>query len=448
MAHGGTGPGSAAADAGVTGLAARAVEHLRCGELAAAHALYAQILDLNPDEPEALSFVAVSALQKGDLSLGVALLERGVAAHPSHADLQKNLGIAYRAAGQFDAALAAFAAATELKPDFTMAFLNQGALLVELGRADEAVSVYLKAIDAGERSGQFLNPAAISPGIRVLLDKASHVLRGARRAALDEALRPLESQHGQAALVRVRHCLDSYLGLAPPIPTAPGQRPMFMTFPGLPAKSWHERADFPWMPELEHHAAAMREELQAVLVQDEGFRPFIEMPEGHPGADYWRGLNRSRAWDAFFFYKDGTREVANHARCPRTSAALEAAPLIRIGEHSPETLFSVLKPGAHIPAHTGVINVRLVVHLPLMVPPDCGIRVGEETRHWEEGKCLVFDDTYEHEAWNKSAATRVVLILDVWNPFLTPVEQEAMRLAIEALGAFHRGHGGKAQSLA
>ena len=108
----------------------------------------------------------------------------------------------------------------------------------------------------------------------------------------------------------------------------------------------------------------------------------------------------------------------------------------------------MLKAGAHIPPHTGVANIRLVVHLPLIVPPDCGIRVGSETRGWEEGRCVVFDDTFEHEAWNKSGQTRVVLICDIWNPYLTPPERDGMRAAIEALGRFNRSHGGKPTPLA
>ena len=114
----------------------------------------------------------------------------------------------------------------------------------------------------------------------------------------------------------------------------------------------------------------------------------------------------------------------------------------------PETFFSVLKPGAHIPPHTGVVNVRLVCHLPLIVPPDCGIRVGSETRGWKEGECIVFDDTFEHEAWNKSGQTRVVLIFDIWNPYLSASEREGMRIAIETLGRFNRAHGGEQVSLA
>jgi len=429
-------------------MAERAQAHAQKGELAAAHALYVQLLDMVPGNPEAINFVAIAALQAGDTRRSLELLQHGVAANPGEPLLHKNLGLAYRAGGDPQAALDAFATALRLKPDLLTAALNRAALLAELGRREEALSAYLHAFNVGEASGQFLNVSAIPPGIRVLAEKGFVLLREARLAAFREALAPLERQYGAPALSRVWQCLHAYLGMQPQAQLGPLQRPTFMSFPGLRNRAWFEREEFPWMQELESHTDAIREELKAVLAADVGFRPFVRVPREHPGAAYWSELNDSPNWNAFFFYRDGDRKQDNHARCPATSAALDAAPLIRIGEHSPETFFSVLSPGAHIPPHTGVINVRLVVHLPLIVPPDCGIRVGGETRGWEEGRCIVFDDTFEHEAWNKSGRTRVVLICDIWNPYLSVAEREGMRTAIEALGRFNRLHGGEAVHLA
>ena len=96
-------------------------------------------------------------------------------------------------------------------------------------------------------------------------------------------------------------------------------------------------------------------------------------------------------------------------------------------------MFSILKPGAVIPPHTGVTNIRAVVHLPLVVPPGCGFRVGAETREWREGVAWAFDDTIEHEAWNRSSSPRAILIVDAWNPYLTEEEKVLLRLATEAL---------------
>ena len=91
-------------------------------------------------------------------------------------------------------------------------------------------------------------------------------------------------------------------------------------------------------------------------------------------------------------------------------------------------------PRTHIPPHTGVTNTRLTVHLPLIVPPNCGFRVGSETREWVPGKAWVFDDTIEHEAWNRSDAPRAVLIFDIWNPILTAAERDLVRAATEVVG--------------
>jgi aspartyl/asparaginyl beta-hydroxylase (cupin superfamily) len=90
-------------------------------------------------------------------------------------------------------------------------------------------------------------------------------------------------------------------------------------------------------------------------------------------------------------------------------------------------MFSILQPRTRIPPHTGFSNVRSTVHLPLVVPEGCGFRVGGETREWRPGHAWAFDDTIEHEAWNDSDRPRAILILDVWNPLLTDVEQAAVR---------------------
>ncbi len=448
MATGSTQAGLSGPEERVRLIAGRAGEHVKRGELAAARSLYEQILSIDPRHVEALSFIAMSLLYEGEARRSVQMLEQAVFAGPDNANLYKNLGIAYRATGNAQGALKAFERAAALKPDLVAALLNHGALLAELGRHDEALSSYMRGFEAAEANGLFLDVAAIPAGIRTLAEKAMLALREARLEVFHRALAPIERAHGRPALERVWHCLESYLGLRPPITLPQLQRPTFMSFPGLPARAWYEREEFAWMPEMERHTGEIREELLAVLAQDQGFRPFVEMPETHPGASYWRELNHSPSWNAFFFYRDGEAYTDNQARCPKTIAALDAAPLNRVADHSPESLYSILTPGAHIPPHTGVINVRLVVHLPLIVPPDCGIRVGSETRGWTEGQCIAFDDTYEHEAWNKSKQTRVVMIFDVWNPALTLPEREGMRLAIEELGRFNRSHGGKPQSLA
>ena len=102
-------------------------------------------------------------------------------------------------------------------------------------------------------------------------------------------------------------------------------------------------------------------------------------------------------------------------------------------------MFSLLRAGARIAPHTGTHNTRLICHLPLIVPPGCGFRVGSEVREWEEGKLLVFDDSIEHEAWNDSAELRVVFICDLWPAALPPAERAAVSRLIPAAGASFEG---------
>ena len=95
-----------------------------------------------------------------------------------------------------------------------------------------------------------------------------------------------------------------------------------------------------------------------------------------------------------------------------------------------------IEPGARIPPHHGVMNARLICHLPLILPPGCGFRVGGETRAWREGELLVFDDSIEHEARNDGDELRVVLIFDVWNPLLEPAERDMVKAMAAAAREF------------
>ena len=104
-------------------------------------------------------------------------------------------------------------------------------------------------------------------------------------------------------------------------------------------------------------------------------------------------------------------------------------------------MFSVLEAGTHILPHRGVTNTRVVCHLPLVVPGDCALVVGGQKHEWREGEAVAFDDTYEHEAWNRGTRTRVVLIIDVWNPHLSAAEREAAAALAAAMRDFNQAAG-------
>ncbi len=120
----------------------------------------------------------------------------------------------------------------------------------------------------------------------------------------------------------------------------------------------------------------------------------------------------------------------------RLGMLLDSLPLVDIPGRGPTAFFSRLKPGTHIPPHHGATNTRLIVHLPLIVPEGCGFRVGNTTREWQPGETLIFDDTVEHEAWNRGPDTRVVLIFDVWNPYLSERERDWVREVTATMAEF------------
>ena len=210
-----------------------------------------------------------------------------------------------------------------------------------------------------------------------------------------------------------------------------------MFFPEIPTIEFFDRSSFPWLDVIEAGTDDIRAELTSVLVSDRaGLEPYIAYPDGVP-LDQWKQLNKSRRWSAYFLWNQSVPQLAHLARCPRTAQLVQTAPQCDVAARGPTVFFSVLDAATRIPAHTGVTNTRLTVHLPLIVPPECGFRVGSETREWIPGKAWVFDDTIDHEAWNESDTPRAILIFDIWNPLLTAAERDLVRAATEAYGAYY-----------
>ena len=186
----------------------------------------------------------------------------------------------------------------------------------------------------------------------------------------------------------------------------------------------------------------MRDEARAVFDDGAGaFVPYVANPPGTP-LNQWRELDHNRDWGSFFLWRHGARDAAGCARMPRTAALLGQLPLLDIARRGPNAFLSRLAPRTRIPAHNGVTNARVTVHLPLIVPEACGFRVGGETRAWREGEAWVFDDTIDHEAWNDSDEPRLILIFDVWHPMLAADE----RLWLAAMLGVYDAHYGLAGS--
>ena len=160
-----------------------------------------------------------------------------------------------------------------------------------------------------------------------------------------------------------------------------------MYFPEMPAIEFFGRKQSPWLESLEAATEEIRAELMNVLVADRaGLEPYIDFPAGVP-LDQWLELNKSRRWSAYYLWNQGVppRNTGPVARARRRRSGLRrSARWLR----APNAFFSILEPRTRIPPHTGVTNTRLTVHLPLIVPPNCGFRVGGETREWVDWQGL------------------------------------------------------------
>ena len=223
------------------------------------------------------------------------------------------------------------------------------------------------------------------------------------------------------------------------------QSPMverFVTNASRRTRHFHQQPShvhFSSLPEAEFHSTRDFSELAALVAAEAAeLVPYIQYSDQIP-LRQWKALNHSRDWSAVHLIQNGRRIDANAHHCPRTMAALAVLPHSIIEGASPNAMFSLLARRTRIPAHSGVANTRLVCHLPLIAPPGCGFRVGESVREWREGEAFVFDDTFEHEAWNDSDQLRVMLIPDLWPPALSLCDRAAVLAIIPAAGVGFSG---------
>lgn len=411
----------------ISEIEAAARQAMARGDHAGAVAHWSALLEREPEHGPALNAVGNWHLRKGEALEARDLFRRANAADPGQPALLFNLAAAERAAGDLLASLNALDGALAVDPYFVQAIFQKAVLLEDMGRPREAAIVY----------GQFLETAPeevrTSPRFQPLIERAESAV------ARDNAqLGELMEASATAPTPRMQEARAALLG-EDRIYVA---EPTFLSIPRLPAIPFFDRALTPWFDELEAATPDLLAEATAVAANadDPAFVPYVDNPPGVP-ANQWAELDHSKLWSAFFFWKHGVRNGANAARCPRTAALLERLPLPHIQGRTPNAFFSVLAPKTRIPVHTGVTNARATVHLPLIVPPGCGFRVGAETREWVPGKAWAFDDTIQHEAWNDSDQPRLILIFDIWNPLLEAEEKDFVRDMLDAHAAHHGRQG-------
>lgn len=410
-----------------------AIEEARTGGLREdARRLLSQAQVLAPDHPLVLNEAAIDQLHAGDARAARRSLETALEKDDRNPTLWLNLATTFRRLDLMDKELRALERVLALEPRHLLGLLQKGSLLERRGQSKAAARVYHNALQTIPRGTQ------LPPNLRLPIQHALDAVRENSKALdafLSDLLRDIREQHAGAPQERFDHCMAAFLGRK----RIYSSEPTFLHFPKLPAWEFCNRADFPWLDEIESATADIRSEFERLFAEDAGrLEPYVAYPEGVP-LDQWAELNHSRRWSVFYLWRDGQPVTAHLERCPRTAALLGRAPLADVPGHAPAAFFSILDAKSHIPPHTGVTNTRLIVHLPLVIPAGCRFRVGSQTRDWQTGRAWVFDDTIEHEAWNDSDVPRAILIFDIWNHFMSAAECDLVRAAVRGVADYYAG---------
>jgi aspartyl/asparaginyl beta-hydroxylase (cupin superfamily) len=229
-------------------------------------------------------------------------------------------------------------------------------------------------------------------------------------------------------LDRVKDYLRAFAGERDAACRDAAMNPKYPCFPGLRHSPFHDSAGFAPVAALERAWTTIRDEALALDEAHELDYTMTLKPlarASRAGDEHTRNASPG-AWTVYPFWHMGVNVESITRRCPRTMALIESLPGLCVDYPWGDALFSVQGPQSSLHPHCSVDNLRLRCHLGIRIPDGTGIRVATQTRTWTEGRCLLFEDSYEHEVWNRSHERRIVLIVDFWHPDLTPIEVQAL----------------------
>lgn len=374
---------------------------------------------------------AIQALQNGQPQLAEAFFQQRTTTDPTNVSAWLGLAVSKQLQGKYEECINAVDEAIQREPVNLSALILKGDVLLHMDMQRDAMQCYAMAIGIAGQSPD------LPQDLQVAIQRIQHTydqLSANVEKHLHEALEASGYKPDQDN-ARFTHALSLLSGAKHRFT----QQPRAFFFPELPTIQFYPRNDFDWVTKVEAATADIVEEFKGILAKRAGFEPYIRSDEQGPTANINRNLD-SMDWSAFFLIKNG-RVIEEHvAQCPKTMAALADVPQPDTRGRSPMVLFSLLKPGARIEPHCGFLNTRLVCHLPLVVPHDCGLRVGNEVRTWKKGELTIFNDSIEHEAWNSSQQLRAVLIFDIWRPELTSTEKRLVNTLLESVDKFDAFH--------
>ncbi|MGV9315102.1 aspartyl/asparaginyl beta-hydroxylase domain-containing protein [Streptomyces sp. NPDC003691] len=236
---------------------------------------------------------------------------------------------------------------------------------------------------------------------------------------IDAAFAAIRSEYGSDSIARVEEMLAA--GKKDRHPLQKGAK---WILPGISQQPWHDPYGHPELAPVVHALEAGHDTIKKELETAWADRR-------KAFSDYEHYLTRQSDWQALYLFRDGA-PVTESAEPVPTAFRIIQEEAVDTGVLCPllECHFSTLLPGAAIAPHCDLWNFSINLHLPVDIPEDCGITVAGETRSWEEGKCLLFDYSFEHEAWNRGTRPRTCLLVDLWHPETTVPERKALVTAI------------------
>lgn len=412
----------------VSVLERQAIEAMQAGRQQLAVDTWARIVTMQPNHIAGLNQLGQAAFNQRDFEAARVAFQRVANADGKVARQWVNLALACQRLGDDAAEESSLFKALAVDPYDMLALVLRGQLYERQGKSIQAAASYGAAVAVAPPTAQLM--PELQPAV-ALARAFCEQHRRALAAFLDQRLEPLLRDSGPAALDRFKLSLDILVGRKQRF----DPQPMRYFVPQLPVTEFFDRSYFPWLETLEQSWQAIRDEFIVIYRDDQGLVPYISYAADQPVAQ-WSELNHSSRWSVCHLIKEGRAVPENAGRCPQSMAALSQVPQPDQPGRTPVAMFSLLRARTRIPPHVGASNARVVVHLPLIVPPGCEFRVGNSRRPWVPGQAWVFDDTIEHEASNDSDDPRVVLICDTWHPALSVEERRLITAMNEALNAF------------
>jgi len=402
----------------------KADAYAKQGDFESAISTLLLVLETTPDSVTGLTMLSRIYRATGDSNKAIDLLKAVNVQSPDDPWNWHDLGDSYESSGDFKNAAASYLTAWRLNPKNARFALTAGFALWKDNQRQDALKVWSLGADLDPlvRIAQFREDADSVTRFKSKL--ADSELRRHFTDLFDVSLKKFGSPDRLATAIwpqthfgSVEYKVDD-------------QKPYMFYAPDLPSVPVFETSKLPWAKMLQRATPDIVTELNAYLSRTQNYgSPYLAHLSD--GEESWRVLQGSEDWNALHLYKSARLEECAQS-FPKTLAALENVPLVKMFGTAMEVFFSVLKPGTHIPPHYGLSNSRLTAHLPLIIPKGCEIRVSDQVHQWKEGELFLFDDSFDHEARNDSDAIRIVLIFETWRPDLDATEIQTLQHSMES----------------